>query len=196
MRQILKKNKARLLMIGLMVGLNSCGNSPLTTRGFITPPTQLGNGALNTQTTEQNARFSHDGRYLVFASDRQAQRQIYLYDLRQRRLLNLPGLNQPGVFQDEPDISADGRYIVYVSEQLGKRDIFVYDRQTFQSEQVTKDLYGNVRSPTISGNGRFVAFESNRLGQWNIEIYDRGVNIDVSLPQSTPIEGLEETDQE
>jgi Tol biopolymer transport system component len=183
MRFILRLHTIRrsILAIFSLVGLSSCSEP-----SFVTPPIQDLVGGLNTTATEQHANFSYDGRYLVFASDRQSQRSIYLYDVVQRRLLPLPGLNQPGVLQDQPSLSADGRYIVYVSEQTGKPDIWVYDRQTFKSENITKNILGEVRHPTISGNGRFIAFESNRFGQWNIEVYDRGTNIPLSLPQGIP----------
>jgi Tol biopolymer transport system component len=165
----------------LAVGLLSCQDS-----GFIVPPVQDFGSNLNTTAAEENPRLSYDGRYLVFASDRQAQRGVWLYDLQQRRLLPLPGLNQPGSLQAQPDVSADGRYLVYVSEQAGKPDIFIYDRQKLQAENLTENWWGEVRHPTISGNGRFVAFETNRSGQWDIAIYDRGSRAGISLPQEGP----------
>jgi Tol biopolymer transport system component len=169
----------------MLVGLAGCGNflwDSFTSRGFLTPPTQTLGATLNSSAADQEPRYSYDGRYLVFSSDRLAQRSVYLYDVQQRRLIDLPGLNQPNTLQEQPDISADGRYIVYLSEQLGKPDVFVYDRQTLQAERITENILAEVRHPTISGNGRFIAFESNRSGQWDIEIYDRGANVDLSLP--------------
>lgn len=163
----------------LAISSNSC-----TDAGFITPPTQQLGASLNTLSAEQHPRFSYEGRYLVFASDRQGKRGVWLYDYQERRLLPLPGLNLPGSVQDQPDISADGQYIVYVSEQEGKSDIFVYDRQTLASENITKNWLGEVRHPTISGNGRLIAFEANRSGQWDLMIYDRGGNIPLSLPKT------------
>lgn len=151
--------------------------------GYITPPTAKVNHTLNTIRAETHPRFSYNGQYLVFSSERHSQRQILLYDLQQRRLLPLPGLHQSKVMHDQPDISADGRYIVYVSEQAGKPDIYLYDRVSRKVEIITKNLLAEVRNPTISGNGRFIAFESNRSGQWNIEIYDRGAT-KVSIPSS------------
>ncbi|MGH2414005.1 MAG: TolB family protein [Microcystaceae cyanobacterium] len=177
----LKSLILKILAVVLSNGLSSCSDS-----GFVTPPTQNFGSTLNSTAAEQHPRFSYDGRYLVFASDRQSQRNIFLYDRHDNRLLTLPGLNQPGSMQDQPDVSADGRYIVYVSEQFGKPDIFVYDRQSLRSENITKDWLGEVRHPTISGNGRFIAFETNRYGQWDITIYDRGLDTELSLPQAVP----------
>jgi Tol biopolymer transport system component len=162
--------------------LSSCQET-----GFIAPlPQDLGN-ALNSKRAEENPNFSYDGRYLVFASDRGKQRQILLYDVAARRLVPLPGVNQPGRFQDQPDISADGRYLVYISEQSGKSDVWFYDRQTMESQNITQDWQGEVRHPTISGNGRWIGFENNRTGQWDLAIYDRGMNTEPSLPSTIPL---------
>ena len=150
---------------------------------LVTPPTQSLGATLNSSSREGHPRLSGNGRYLVFASDRQAQRSIFVYDLQRRQLIPLPGLNQPNIMHDQPDISADGRYIVYLSQHSGKPDIFLYDRQRMRSEAITRNLLEEVRHPTISGDGRFIAFEANRSGQWDIEIYDRGVVIDPSLTQ-------------
>lgn len=170
---------AKLLIAITILILVGCEGSK-----FITPPTQTINAKLNSSSSEGSPNFSYDGRYLIYNSDRNAQRNIFLYDLQSRRLLPIPGLNQPGSMQYQADISADGRYIVYVSEQLGKTDIFLYNRLTNKSQNLTKNFIGEVRQPTISGNGRFVSFEGNRFGQWDIEIYDRGVGIDFSQPRN------------
>lgn len=167
----------------LLIGLGGCGNSP----SILTPPPQMLGATLNSLAADQEPRFSYDGRYLVFTSNRQTQRSVFLYDVQERRLIDLPGLNQAGVMQDQPDISADGRYIVYVSQEQGKPDVFVYDRQTFQAQLLTGNILGEIRHPTISGNGRFVAFEFNRSGQWDIEIYDRGSDAELSLPTSNSV---------
>jgi Tol biopolymer transport system component len=170
-----------VLVVCLLVGLGGCGD-----RGFLTPPPQIIGATLNSLSAEQEPRFSYDGRYLVFTSDREVHRGVFLYDVQNRYLINLPGLNHPNSIQDQSDISADGRYIVYVSEERGKPDVFIYDRQTANSQVITDNILGEVRHPTISGNGRFVAFESNRSGQWDIEIYDRGLDIQLSLPTGQP----------
>jgi Tol biopolymer transport system component len=168
-----------ILATSLICGLSGCSSDA----SLVAPPPQDFGSSLNTTAAEQYASFSYDGRYLAFASDRRGNRGIWLYDLQSRRLVPLPGLNQPGIVQDEPDISADGRYLVYVSEQSGKRGIFVYDRISLKTENLTQNWLGEVRHPSISGNGRFIAFETNRTGQWDMVIYDRGSNAEVSIPK-------------
>lgn len=167
----------------MICGLSGCSNS-----GYITPPTGTINATLNSASAEGYSNFSHDGRYLIYTSDRNAKRSVFLYDLKSRRSVSLPGLNLSGSMQSQADISADGHYIVYSTEQLGKTDIFLYDRLEIKSENITKNFLGEVRNPSISGNGRFISFEGNRSGQWDIEIYDRGSEIDFSLPLSLPAE--------
>lgn len=171
----------RLILAAIATVTIGCQNSR-----YITPPTQSINAQLNSLAAEDNSNFSYNGRYLVYTSDRNSKRSVYLYDLQRRRSIALPGLNQLGSMQSQADISADGRYIVYRSEQLGKSDIFLYDRSTAKSQNLTKNFIGEVAHPSISGNGRFVSFSGNRSGQWDIEIYDRGVGIDLSAPQNTP----------
>ena len=176
MKWFLKARQVTLTtLVALAGGLSSCGDS-----SYITPPTQAINASLNSISAESSPNFSYDGRYLIYTSDRNSQRSIFLYDLQSRRLVTLPGLNQPGSMQSQADISADGRYIVYASEQLGKTDIFLYDRQKSRSKNLTKNYLGEVRQPSISGNGRFVSFEGNRSGQWDVEIYDLGSGIEPS----------------
>ena len=170
----------KLALTLALISLSGCKNS-----GYITPPSSLGS-SLNTRAAEIQPSFSHDGKYLVFSSDRRKTRNIFLFETKTRRLLPLPGINFPSSMQSQPSISADGRYIVYVSEQSGKPNIFVYDRTVQKSKNITQNILGQIRNPSISGNGRLIAFELNRSGQWNIEIYDRGLGTKLSLPIDKP----------
>ncbi len=171
-----------IYIICLTFLLNSCSDE-----GFLTPPTVQFGATLNSRGSDSHPRFSYQGNYLVFDSDRDSKQGIYLYDVKNAKLIPLPGLNQPNSFQYQPDLSADGRYLVYVSEEEGKTDIFLYDRISFQKENLTKNQIGEVRFPTISGNGRFISYELNRAGNWDIMIYDRGASAELSFPESIPI---------
>lgn len=139
---------------------------------FNSPP-QILSGGLNSQRADEFPDYSSDGRYLAFASDRNRSRDIFLYDLQQKRLIDLPNLNRRDSSQDQPALSADGRFIAYVSNERGKTDILVYDRQTQRSQLLTGSVRGSVRNPSIRGDGRSVAYETSQLGQWHIAIVER-----------------------
>ena len=132
----------RLILAALTAGTIGCQESR-----YITPPTQSINAQLNSPAAEDNSNFSYNGRYLIYTSDRNSKRSVYLYDLQRRRSLQLPGLNQLGSMQSQADISADGRYIVYRSEQLGKSDIFLYDRLDGKKPKLNQKFYRRSRSP-------------------------------------------------
>ncbi|NEO27208.1 MAG: TolB family protein [Kamptonema sp. SIO4C4] len=156
-----------LSMVGLWVllaGLTGC-------RVFQSP--QIPTGGLNSQRPEEFPAYSGDGRYLAFASDRNGQRDIFLYDLQQQTLVPLPNLNRRDSSQDQPSLSAEGRYLAYVSTERGRTDIFVYDRDSQRSQLLTANFKGSVQHPTISGDGRSVAFQTSQLGEWDIAIIER-----------------------
>jgi len=144
-------------------------------RGLFVVPEEL-TGGLNTTAPELDPAYSSDGRYLAFSSDRDGRRDIYLFDLQERRLVPLPNLNRRNSAQEQPALSADGRFIAYVSSERGKPDVFVYDRQTQRSELLTANVRGAARQPTISGDGRRVAFQTSQSGQWNIATVERNIN--------------------
>jgi Tol biopolymer transport system component len=138
------------LIISLTLMVGGCNNAL-----FVSP--QVPVGGLNSQAPDESPAYSSDGRYLAFSSDRNGNRDLYLFDLQQRRLVPLPNLN-------------------YVSTERGKTDIMVYDRQTQRSELLSVNVRGTVSHPTISGDGSKVAFQTSQLGQWNIAIVERNLD--------------------
>jgi Tol biopolymer transport system component len=154
---------AYLLLSTLVIG---CQNFQTVTPSVLP-------GGINSNYPEEFPAYSSNGNYLVFASDRHGQRDIFLYDFPQKKLISLPNLNHGNSSQDRPAISEDGRYIVYVSTERGKTDIFLYDRQTQKAELLTSNIKGSVDNPTISGDGRHIAFQASQLGQWKIVLIER-----------------------
>ncbi|HBE21653.1 MAG TPA: biopolymer transporter [Cyanobacteria bacterium UBA11149] len=141
--------------------------------GQFTSPPQILTGGLNSNRPDEFPAYSSDGRYLAFASDRERSRDIFIYDIQEGRLIDLPNLNRRDSRQDQPALSADGRFIAYLSNERGKSDILVYDRVSERSQLLTANVRGSVRHPTITGDGRYVAYETSQLGQWHIAIVER-----------------------
>jgi Tol biopolymer transport system component len=123
------------------------------------------------------------GRYVVFVSDRQRRQNIYLYDIQENRLVDLPGLNSLTALVSEPDISADGRYLVFVGNRRNQSGIYIYDRETRQVRELAPNLQEAVRNPSISADGSTIAFEAVVNGQWDVVVFSRsGRPIEVPNP--------------
>ncbi len=150
----------------LLLGLTSCGGpQPLVF------PFDPGGRSLNSPFAEIDPRIV--GRYIVFASDRRGSQDIYLYDITQQRLVDLPGLNAIDLMATHPGISETGRYIVLAGSREGRTGIYLYDRDLRQLRNLTEGLRAEVRNPSISADGNTIAFEANARGQWDVLIYTR-----------------------
>jgi hypothetical protein len=79
---------------------------------------------------DMDPRFSPDGRYLLFSSDRTGINNIYAYELATRRLLQVTNVLS-GAFQ--PAVSPDGRRLVYTGFTTDGFDLYTmtYDPATF-----------------------------------------------------------------
>ncbi len=142
---------------------------------------------LNSRYHEQQPSLSGEGRFLAFVSNRNGADQILIFDLKQEKFVNYPGLNPQGAIATNPSISKTGRYVVYVTSFQGKPEIVLYDRATKRSEILTLGYRSWVRNPQISPSGRYIVFETSRRGQWDIEVMDRGPNIELDIPDGATV---------
>lgn len=147
--------------------LSSCSSS----YQLLDFPFDSGGRSLNSPTAELTPRIA--SRYIVFSSDRFGRQDIYMFDMVNRSLVDLPGLNAFDAIASNPAVSENGRYIVFSGSRQGRGGIFLYDRETRQSRNLTANLPAEVRNPTISADGSRIAFASSVNGQWDIFVYDR-----------------------
>lgn len=138
---------------------------------LLSEPFDRAGRSLNSPSADSDPEIA--GRYIVFTSDRRFSQDVYLYDLIDKRLLELPGLNSLDAIASHPSVSADGRYIVFAASRQGRSDIYLYDRSIRQLRNLTSNLQTEVRNPSISADGSTIAFEANANGQWDIFVYDR-----------------------
>jgi Tol biopolymer transport system component/DNA-binding winged helix-turn-helix (wHTH) protein len=113
---------------------------------------------------EESARYSPDGKKIVFTSSRSGTTQIWVCNSdgsNPRQLTNLISHN------GEPSWSPDSRSIVFDSRIQGSADIFVIDAEGGQPRALTIEPSDDV-IPSWSGDGRWVYFSSNRSGSMQL----------------------------
>lgn len=156
--------------------LSSCSSYP---RLLNFPFDNSGRG-LNSRAGELNPHIS--AQYITFVSDRNGSQDVYLFDARNRRLIDLPNLNSFDEVAYSPSISEDGRYLVFMAIKQGQSGLFLYDRTTQQKRPLIAGLKKEIRSPMISSNGERIAFEIANNGQWDIVVTDiRGKPINPAI---------------
>ncbi len=147
----------------------------------------MGTTSLNSRVTEQQPALSADGRFLAFISNRNGSHDVWLYDLQQRKFVELPGLNRREAIASSPSVSNTARYITYLTSDQGRPAIVVYDRLIRQSRIIYEAYQGTIRHPRISPDGRYLVFENGLRGQWDIAVIDRGPNIELDLLDGVPL---------
>jgi Tol biopolymer transport system component len=156
-------------LIGIFLSslLSSCTGYPR----LLNFPFDPGGRSLNSRTAELTPQIVPP--YLVFVSDRNGSQAVYLFDVQNRRLIDLPGLNSLDRIASHPSVSEDGRYIVFAASRQGRSDIYLYDRSTQQRQNLTANVQAEVRNPTISADGTRIAYEVAQDGQWDVVAGDR-----------------------
>lgn len=170
--------KQRWLGLGICLSLVSllfaCEQS-----GVPVGPTEL-----DSRFNDEQPALSGDGRFLAFVSNRNGSRGIWMYDLRERRFVNLPRLNRRDAIAEFPSLSYTGRYIVYIASDSARPEIELYDRATQQPQVLTSGYRGWFRNPSISPDGRYIVFQTGVRGQWDIEVVDRGPGVELDIPDT------------
>lgn len=143
--------------------------------------------SLNSRYNDEQPAISGNGRWLAFVSNRNGRSQILVYDLREQRFVELPGLMVKDAIAQCPSLSLTGRYITYLVNNQGRADIALYDRAIGRSEILSRNYRSWIANPKISANGRYIVFETARRGQWDIEVLDRGPEIEFDIPEGSPV---------
>lgn len=109
--------------------------------------------------------FSPDGSQIVYMSERDGNRDLYIMDLEGNDIVRLT--DDPG-YDYEPAWSPDGEHIAFVSRRSGQSQIYIMDTDGSNVVQLTDSDYLDWR-PAWSPDGEWIAFESWREG--NADVY-------------------------
>jgi TolB protein len=107
---------------------------------------------------DYNASFSHDGKWIVFTSERNGSADIY------RAHPDGSGLEQltdDPSFDDQAAFSPDGKKIAFVSSRNKQADIFILEIATKKLTNITNHPAGDFR-PSWSPDGEWIAFSTDR----------------------------------
>ncbi len=163
-------------MVSLVSLLSSCTTYPR----LLNFPFDASGRSLNSPSDDITPQIS--GRFITFVSDRQGRQDVYLFDGNNRRLVDIPGLNQLDILASHPGISEDGRYIVFAGTRQGQSNIYLHDRETRQLRNLTENFKAEVRNPVISADGSTIAFESSANGQWDLMILNARSGQPLDIP--------------
>jgi hypothetical protein len=127
-----------------------------------------------TTSNERTPKWSPDGQRMVFASDRDGDRDIYVMDLEsvqqgvESQPINLTQNDEPDW---QPAWSPDGRRIAFSSYQSDNWEIFVIDADGGNLTRVTNHPKNDI-SPTWSPDGTKLLFVSRRLEDADLFVQD------------------------
>ncbi len=114
---------------------------------------------------EVSPQFSPDGKRIVFVSDRNGSKEIWVSSSDGQNAVQLTdfGGSQTGT----PRWSPDGRQIAFDSRPEGQTDIYTISAEGGRPRRVTTENSEDVM-PSWSKDGRWIYFGSRRSGDWQI----------------------------
>ena len=114
------------------------------------------------------ASWSPDGKYLVFTSARDGNKQVYMMDADGHNPTRLTYHDAENL---EPSWSPDGERIAFLSSRDGNWEVYVMDADGHNPTRLTyhdaKD-----KDPSWSPDGERIAFTSLRDGNWEVYVMD------------------------
>jgi Tol biopolymer transport system component len=121
--------------------------------------------AISSTRGEIHARFSPDGRQVVFTSNRSGTWELWVSDPEggnAQKLTSMEATNTGG-----PNWSPDGQWIVFGSDQPGQFDLYVIATTGGKPRRLTSQPSFE-QGASFSHDGRWIYFTSNRSGQFQI----------------------------
>ncbi len=145
------------------------------------------------QRSDYHPSLTPDGKLCAFASELENQTgRIQLWDVKEKKLVELPAINDSPNGQLCPSLSADGKLLAFTAwnrpGSSPRWDVLLYDVAGKKLADLP-NLNGpatDERMPALSGDGRFLAFTTNAkggVGLTDIFVYDRDAKQVLTAPE-------------
>lgn len=125
----------------------------------------------NNDALDEYPRWSPDGKYIAFYSDRDGARQIYIMDENGR---NVKKVTSRFPMNEDPTWSPDGKRLCFWAEpdKEGPENLFIINRDGKGQTNITHSKMGTCRVPDWSPDGKRIAFTSNKFLNHQIYVID------------------------
>ncbi len=114
---------------------------------------------------DAEAKFSPDGKKIVFASEQSGTNDIWVVDADGSNQVQLT--NFPGIRVGSPRWSQDGTRIAFDAYANGNSDIYVIGAEGGKIRRLTSEPFNEIR-PSWSVDGKWIFFGSNRTGRYEV----------------------------
>jgi Tol biopolymer transport system component len=140
--------------------------------------------------SDSHASLSRDGRYCAYASEMENETsRIALWDRQEKKLVDLPGINETPNAQLWPSLSGDAQRIVFTAfnrpGSSQRWDLFLYDvgGKRFASLPDINTLPYDERMPALSGDGKLLVYVTNdKEGAGTMDLAAVDLSSGASLP--------------
>lgn len=123
-----------------------------------------------------SARFSPDGKQVVFYSEREGDEEIFIVDVDGS---NLKQITDNTEHDFHPGFSPDGRQIVFSSMRDGNNEIYIMNSDGSNQQRITNSSEDD-RGPQFSPDGTKIVFHKGSTGNYNLYL----MNVDGSNVQA------------
>ena len=129
------------------------------------PPTFPGKLVLASTRRDEGARFSPDGKKIVWVSEQSGTSDVWVADADGSNQVQVT--NFPGIQVGSPRWSPDGTRIVFDAYAHGSSDIYIVGSEGGKIRAVTSEPSNDIR-PSWSIDGKWIYFGSNRSGRFEV----------------------------
>ncbi len=108
--------------------------------------------------------------WLATLVNRNGKEKIELIDLKNKRVVSLPGINRSDSQPISVSVSANGQRLAFVRQRDDQTELLLYRRNLGTLQTLRLSPRGVPRRVSLDGSGRLLAVQVSRDGRWDIDL--------------------------